>query len=107
MLYVALRCRDDVLNTSPSIFDVCTSFALRERIVVLQGGLIRSYFLAVGLRRILEFELDFRFSEVAEKVKVMAISYQQLPSHITYRQVIRWQGSVLCLLMAAKNISVK
>lgn len=49
-----------------------------------------NYFLAVSLQRTFEFVLGFQFSgEVEEKVKVTAISYQQIPRHITYRQVIR------------------
>lgn len=68
------------------ISDDCTDFSLREKVVILQGDLFMNYFLAIVLRRTFEFELGFQFSgEVLEKVKVRAISYQQLPSHIVYR----------------------
>lgn len=61
-------------------------------------------FLVVRLLRHFEFELGFLFSgEIVEKVKVTAILYQQLPSHITHRQVIRQRGSVpsACLWLRA------
>jgi len=83
-------CRDDVSKVLPSISDECTNFSHGERVVILQGDLVMNYFSTVGSQRIFEFELGFHVSgEAVKKVKVTAISYQLLPSHITYRQVIR------------------